>query len=114
MTGNGTSTIWPEVARLGREQATIAGHVRELREGREAHRAALRELGRTQSRHARQIAELQRSRQSLAAWAKSLLGGPRSLLIGWGLALGLASGNMTYSDLPERLRQEVFRALGWE
>ncbi len=113
MTGNGTATLWPEILRLGQQQATIAGHVRELREDREAHRRALSRIGRTQATHARQIAELQRSRRTLPELAASLLGGPRSRLIGWGLAIGFMSGNLTYSDMMDRLRQEVFRALGW-
>lgn len=114
MTGNGTITLWSEIVRLGREQATIAGHVRELREGREEHRVALKELGRTQSNHARQIAELRRSRRSFTELVKSLLGGPRSLLIGWGLALGFATGNLTYSDLSTAAYKAAMRALGLE
>jgi len=118
MTGNGTATLWPVILKLGQDQATIAGHVRELREDREAdrlaHQQALRRLGQTQSAHAQQIAALQRSRRTLPELAEGLLGSPRSLLIGWGLALGFISGNLTYSDLMDRLRQEAFRALGWE
>lgn len=117
MTGNGTATVWPEILRLGQEQATTAGHVRELREelgaDRRAHQAALRRLGQAHSHHARQIAELQRSRRSWPELVKSLFGSPRSLLIGWGLAVGFMTGNLTYSDLMEHLRRELFRALGW-
>lgn len=104
-------TVWPELARLGREIAGLTQRDEHqerrllgLEAAERAQRLAFQGVSSRLADHGRRLDALTSSRASSAEWLKALLANPKVAVFGWAAAIGLATGNLTLNELLAYLK----------